>query len=166
MCYSFEILQGLLSNKKFRNPMKKIFGESPLHPQLTLLWPENGEIWWNRLCRHTWRKISASADGERGPPSALAELIRSFWSWLFYWLISGYIECRDRLFYFYIECRNRIIYEKKSMVGRSPQNRVWWMIPWQGWTILFVFFKQYDTSTIPGLQYRNTIPYQYQCNNN
>ena len=36
LCCSFEILQGLLSNKKIRNPMKKIFGESPLHPQLTL----------------------------------------------------------------------------------------------------------------------------------
>ena len=44
LCYSFEILQGLLSNKKIRNPMKKIFGESPLHPQLTLFWLENGEI--------------------------------------------------------------------------------------------------------------------------
>ena len=40
LCYSFEILQGLLSNKKIRNSMKKIFGESPLHPQLTLFCPE------------------------------------------------------------------------------------------------------------------------------
>ena len=30
--YSFEILQGLLSNKNITNPKKKIFGESPLHP--------------------------------------------------------------------------------------------------------------------------------------
>ena len=34
--YSFEILYGLLSNKNIRNPKKKIFGESPLHPKLTL----------------------------------------------------------------------------------------------------------------------------------
>ena len=34
--YSFEILHELLSNKNIRNPKKKIFGESPLHPQLTL----------------------------------------------------------------------------------------------------------------------------------
>ena len=36
LCYSFEILQGLLSSKEIRNPMKKIFVESPQHPQLTL----------------------------------------------------------------------------------------------------------------------------------
>ena len=34
--YSFEILHGLSSNKNIRNPKKKIFGESPLHPQLTI----------------------------------------------------------------------------------------------------------------------------------
>ena len=38
LCYSFEILQGLLSNKKIRNPMKKIFGESPINPILTGKW--------------------------------------------------------------------------------------------------------------------------------
>ena len=32
LCYSFEIVEGLLNNKKIRNPMKKIFGGSPLHP--------------------------------------------------------------------------------------------------------------------------------------
>ena len=33
---SFEILHELLSIKNIRNPMKKIFGGSPLHLQLTL----------------------------------------------------------------------------------------------------------------------------------
>ena len=42
--YSFEILHELLSNKNIRNPKKKIFGESPLHPQLTLFGPENGKF--------------------------------------------------------------------------------------------------------------------------
>ena len=37
LCYSFGILHGLLSNTIIRNPMKKITGGSPLHPQLTLL---------------------------------------------------------------------------------------------------------------------------------
>ena len=32
LCYSFEIFQGLLSNKKIRNPMKKIFGWSHYAP--------------------------------------------------------------------------------------------------------------------------------------
>jgi len=32
LCYSFEIFRGLLSNKNIRNPMKKIFGESPYTP--------------------------------------------------------------------------------------------------------------------------------------
>ena len=41
LCYSFEILHRLLSNKIIR---KK-------------------NIWWNQLCRHACRKISASADG-------------------------------------------------------------------------------------------------------
>ena len=63
LCYSFEILQGLLSNKNIKIPMKKIFGGFPLYPQSTLFWPEKGEIWWNQLCRHACRKISASADG-------------------------------------------------------------------------------------------------------
>ena len=36
LCYSFGIFHGFLSNKNIRNPMKNIFGESPLHPQLTL----------------------------------------------------------------------------------------------------------------------------------
>ena len=34
----------------------------------------------------------------------------------------------------------------------------------QAWTIL-AFFKQCKTNSIPGLQYCNTIPYQYKCNN-
>ena len=41
--YSFEILNKLLSKTDIRNPKKKIFWESPLHPQLTLFWPKNGE---------------------------------------------------------------------------------------------------------------------------
>ena len=45
LCYSFESLQGLLSNKNIKNPMKKIFWGSPLNPQLTLFCLENGEIW-------------------------------------------------------------------------------------------------------------------------
>ena len=36
LCYSFEILQGFLSNKNIKIPMKKIFGGSPIYPQLTL----------------------------------------------------------------------------------------------------------------------------------
>ena len=44
LCYSFEIFHGLLSNKNIRNPMKKIFGESPLHPQLTLFWPDSADM--------------------------------------------------------------------------------------------------------------------------
>ena len=63
LCYSFGILHGLLSNKNIMNPMKKIFGGFPLYPQVTLFWLENGKIWWNQLCRHACRKISASADG-------------------------------------------------------------------------------------------------------
>ena len=63
LCYSFEILQGLLSNKNIKIPMKKIFGGSPLYPQLTLFLPENGEIWWNWLCRHGRQIISTSANG-------------------------------------------------------------------------------------------------------
>ena len=35
LCYS-EILLRLLSNKNIKIPMKKIFGGSPLYPQLTL----------------------------------------------------------------------------------------------------------------------------------
>ena len=63
LSYSFEILQGLLNKKNIKIPMKMIFGGSALYPQLTLFWPENGEIWWNRLCRYACRKISTSADG-------------------------------------------------------------------------------------------------------
>ena len=44
LCYSFGIFFGLLSNKIIRNPMKKIFGRSPLHPQLTIFWPEMGKF--------------------------------------------------------------------------------------------------------------------------
>ena len=36
LCYRFGILHGLLSNINIRNQMRKIFGGSPLHPQLTL----------------------------------------------------------------------------------------------------------------------------------
>ena len=32
LCYNFEIFHGLLSNKNIRNPMKKIFGDSPYIP--------------------------------------------------------------------------------------------------------------------------------------
>ena len=41
LCYSFEILQGRLSNKNIRNPMKKIFGgppTPPINPILTGKW--------------------------------------------------------------------------------------------------------------------------------
>ena len=34
--YNFEILRPLKSIKNIRNPKKNIFGESPLHPELTL----------------------------------------------------------------------------------------------------------------------------------
>ena len=44
LCYSFGIFHGFLSNKNIRNQMKNIFGESSLHPQLTLLWPDNGKF--------------------------------------------------------------------------------------------------------------------------
>ena len=59
----FGILHGLLNKKNIRKPMKMIFGRSPLHPQLTQFWLENGEIWWNRLCRHACQKLSTSANG-------------------------------------------------------------------------------------------------------
>ena len=66
--------------------MKNIFGESTLHHQLTLFWPENGEIWWNWLCRHACQTISTSADGGlsggsrvRGPPSVLAKFLIVAW---------------------------------------------------------------------------------------
>ena len=36
LCYGFGILLGLLSNRNIRNPMIKIFGGSPIHPQITL----------------------------------------------------------------------------------------------------------------------------------
>ena len=62
LCYCFGILRWLLSNKNIRNPIKDIWGIPPT-PQLTLFWLENGEIWWNQLCRHMCRKISASANG-------------------------------------------------------------------------------------------------------
>ena len=32
LCYSFEILHGLLSNQYIRNPMKKIWGDPPYTP--------------------------------------------------------------------------------------------------------------------------------------
>ena len=31
-------------------------------------------------------------------------------------------------------------------------------------SLITSFIKQYKTNTIPGLQYCNTIPYQYLCN--
>ena len=71
LCYSFEIFNGLLSNKNIRNPMKNIFGEYPLHPHLTLFLPEIGEIW-----RKSTLQTRVLRTEEQGPPSALAEIFR------------------------------------------------------------------------------------------
>jgi hypothetical protein len=43
LCYSFEILHGLLSNKNRRIPIKKKIRGPPLPPKITLFLPENGE---------------------------------------------------------------------------------------------------------------------------
>ena len=44
LCYSFEILQGIQSNKNIRIPMENKFRGPPLPPHLTLFWLENGLI--------------------------------------------------------------------------------------------------------------------------
>ena len=102
LCYSFEIFRGLLSNKNIRNPIKKIFGGSPLHPQINhKLTGKFGEI--NSADTHTgkfllvpiggWAEGPACADTERGPPSALAELLFDFLVWkdsIEAWLVNLY----------------------------------------------------------------------------
>ena len=43
LCYSFEILQGLLSNKNIMIPMEKKFRGHPLAPQKSRFWAEKSQ---------------------------------------------------------------------------------------------------------------------------
>ena len=45
LCYSYEILQGLISNKNIRIPIKKNFGDPPSPPQKKPIWGEQTPKW-------------------------------------------------------------------------------------------------------------------------
>ena len=62
LCYSFEIMQGLLNDKNNKISMKKIFGGSPLFPPINPILTGK----WENLEKSTLQagvpKISSSAD--------------------------------------------------------------------------------------------------------